>query len=251
MRGHVAKPEAGSGVAWVLGVGPEAGLGAAVARRFAREGLTVVVSGRTQERIEGVAAQIRQQGGRAVAEVADASDEKSILAVAAKVNALGPLRAAIFNAAAAVWAPSLELTAQDFESTWRTSTLGGFLFGREVLRALVPQGRGTLIFTGATASLRGKPPFGAFAAAKAGLRSISQTFAREFGPQGIHVAHAVIDGGIDGERLRTRHPERAKQAGEHGLLNPDAIADVYWHLHTQAPSTFTQELDLRPHKESF
>jgi NAD(P)-dependent dehydrogenase (short-subunit alcohol dehydrogenase family) len=125
------------------------------------------------------------------------------------------------------------------------------LFGREVLRVLAPAGRGSLLFTGATASLRGKPPFAAFAAAKAGLRSVAQTFAREFGPRGVHVAHVVIDGGIDGERARSRSPQRVTDAGADGLLHLDAIADVYWHLHTQHRSAWTQELDLRPFKEQF
>ncbi len=122
---------------------------------------------------------------------------------------------------------------------------------REAARRLVPQGRGSIIFTGATASLRGKPPFTAFAAAKAGLRSLSQSMAREFGPLGIHVAHVVIDGGIDGERLNTSAPQRKISAGDDGLLNIDAIADAYWHIHSQHRSAWTQELDLRPFKETF
>ena len=112
-------------------------------------------------------------------------------------------------------------------------------------------GRGSLLFTGATASLRGGAKFAAFASAKAGLRSLAQSLAREFGPQGVHVAHVVIDGGIDGERLRAAAPQRAIDAGADGLLRPDAIADVYWHLHTQHRSAWTQELDLRPYKETF
>jgi NAD(P)-dependent dehydrogenase (short-subunit alcohol dehydrogenase family) len=167
------------------------------------------------------------------------------------VRERGTLAAAIFNPADAERAPSLELSAAAFEQAWRTITLGGFLFGREVVRALVAEGRGTLLFTGATASLRGKPPFGAFAAAKAGLRSVVQTLAREFGPRGIHVAHVIIDGGIDGERLRSRAPQRALEAGQDGLLALDAIAEVYWQLHDQPRSAWTHELDLRPYKEPF
>jgi NAD(P)-dependent dehydrogenase (short-subunit alcohol dehydrogenase family) len=240
-----------SGVVWVAGVGASAGLGAAVARRFARAGLNAVVTGRNAERLERVAAEIRASGGKAIALAGDVSRESDVTSIAARVAQLGRLEVAVFNAASADRAPSLELSAAQFESAWRTSTLGGFIFGREALRALVPAGRGTLLFTGATASLRGRPPFGAFAAAKAGLRSLSQTFAREFGPKGIHVAHVIIDGGIDGERLRTNAPQRAQDAGADGLLGLDAIAEVYWQLHAQQRSAWTQELDLRPYKESF
>jgi len=238
-------------VAWVAGVGASSGLGAAVARRFARGGLTVVVSGRTAERLDAVVAEIRAAGGVAVAAPADVSREDQVVATLAKVAEHGTLRAAVFNPAEGERAPSLELSVAAFEQAWRTSTLGGFIFGREVLRTFLPTGRGTLLFTGATASLRGRPPFAAFASAKAGLRSLSQTFAREFGPRGIHVAHLVIDGGIDGERLRSRNPQRAVDAGPDGLLDPDAIAEVYWQVHAQPRSTWTQELDLRPYKESF
>jgi NAD(P)-dependent dehydrogenase (short-subunit alcohol dehydrogenase family) len=240
-----------SGVIWVAGVGASVGLGAAVARRFAREGLTAVVSSRTASKLEQVVAEIRSAGGQAHALELDVSDETSVVAAAARVAQHGPLRAAVFNAGSMVAAPSLELSGSDFEQTLRINTLGGFLFGREALRGLVREEQGTLIFTGATGSLRGKPPFAAFAAAKAGLRSLSQTFAREFGPRGVHVAHVVIDGGIDGERLRTRAPERVAKLGADGLLQPDAIAEVYWQLHVQSRSAWAQELDLRPFKEPF
>jgi NAD(P)-dependent dehydrogenase (short-subunit alcohol dehydrogenase family) len=238
-------------VVWVAGVGASAGLGAALARRFAREGLLAVVTGRTAERLETVAAEIQKNGGKAVALPGDVSDEASLQGVARNLAELGSLEAAIFNAGNQVRAASLELTVQQFEDAWRVSTLGGFVFGREALGLLVPQQRGSLLFTGATGSLRGKPPFGAFAAAKAGLRSLSQTFAREFGPRGVHVAHVVIDGGIDGERVRTAAPQWAASAGKDGLLGLDAIADAYWYLNTQPRSAWTQELDLRPYKEPF
>lgn len=240
-----------SPIVWVAGVGASAGLGAAVARRFAREGLHAVITGRNPEHLERVAAEIRAEGASASALAGDVSREADVIAIAAKVAELGRLEAAVFNAASADRAPSLELTAAQFEAAWRTSTLGGFLFGREALRALLPSERGTLLFTGATASLRGRPPFGAFASAKAGLRSLSQTFAREFGPKGIHVAHVIIDGGIDGERLRSNAPQRARDAGADGLLGLDALAEVYWQLHAQHRSAWTQELDLRPYKEPF
>jgi NAD(P)-dependent dehydrogenase (short-subunit alcohol dehydrogenase family) len=242
---------ASKGVVWVAGVGASLGLGAAVARRFAREGLHAVLTGRTAARLEQVAAEIKQAGGNATALPGDVSKESDVVAIAKKAVELGPLEAAVFNAAGAVWTPSLELSVEDFESSLRVNTLGGFIFGREAVRAQLPNARGTLLFTGATAALRGKPPFAAFAAAKAGLRSISQSFAREFGPRGVHVAHVIIDGGIDGEKARSRNPQRVSQAGEDGLLALDAIAEVYWHLHSQPRSAWTQELDLRPYKETF
>src|SRR6059058_2254396 len=144
-----------------------------------------------------------------------------------------------------------ELSAELFEQFWRVGCFGGFLVGREAARRLVPLGRGTMIFTGASASLRGKPGYAQFAAAKAGLRMVAQSMAREYGPSGIHVAHVLIDGGIDGERLRSRRPEDIRERGEDGLLNIEAIAEAYWQIHRQARSAWTHELDLRTFKESF
>jgi NAD(P)-dependent dehydrogenase (short-subunit alcohol dehydrogenase family) len=239
------------GVVWIAGVGASVGLGAAVARRFAREGLRAVLTGRTTARLEQVAAEIHDAGGTAYPMPGDVGEERDMIAIAKKIaDDIGPLEAAVFNAGSAVWAPSLELTVDDVQTALRINTLGGFIFGREAVRVMAPYERGSLLYTGATASLRGKPPFTAFAAAKAGLRSISQSFAREFGPRGIHVAHVVIDGAIDGERARQRDPKRAELSPD-SLLHPDEIADVYWHLHTQPRSTWTQEIDLRPFKETF
>jgi NAD(P)-dependent dehydrogenase (short-subunit alcohol dehydrogenase family) len=247
----MSESEAARGVFWVAGVGASAGLGAALARRFARAGYVAVVSGRTQARLDAVAREIRDGGGQAFAVPLDVGKEADVVAAAKQVSELGRLAAAVFNASTMVAAPSLELRASDFEDALRINVLGGFLFAREVLRSLSAQGRGTLIFTGATGSIRGRPPFAAFAAAKAGVRSLSQTFAREFGPRGVHVAHVVIDGGIDGERIRARAPDHVAQLGADGLLAPDAIAEVYFQLHSQARSAWTQELDLRPFKETF
>jgi len=238
-------------VVWVAGVGASAGLGAALARRFAKAGFTAAVTGRNADRLEGVASEIRKAGGNAVALAGDVSREGEVLALARRVGEIGQLSVGVFNAGNADRAPSLELSVDSFEQAWRSSTLAGFVFGREVVRSLVPRKQGSLFFTGATASLRGKPPFVGFASAKAGLRSLSQSFAREFGPQGIHVAHVIIDGGIDGERLRSRAADRVAQAGPDGLLNLDAIAEVYFQLHLQHRSAWTQELDLRPYKEPF
>jgi NAD(P)-dependent dehydrogenase (short-subunit alcohol dehydrogenase family) len=246
-------------IAWIAGVGASAGLGAALGRRFARGGFTAILTGRSAERIEAVAAEIRQQGAQAHAIAGDVTSEQDIARIAAQLRQYGQLRSAIFNAGNAARAPTLELTVEQIESALRTNVLGGFVFARAALALLLeapdaldgPSGAGSLIFTGATASLRGRPPFAAFAAAKAGLRSLSQTLAREFGPRGVHVAHVVIDGGIDGERLRTAAPQRAEQAGVDGLLQPDAISESYWQLHHQHRSAWTQELDLRPYRENF
>lgn len=238
-------------VVWINGVGAVEGLGAALARRFARGGYKVVVSGRSAEKLDAVVSSVQAEGGDAVALVADAGSETATQAAVEQVRAIGVLRVAIFNVGNSVAAPSLELSAEVFENTWRASTLGGFLFARESTRVLLENGGGTLLFTGATASLRGKPPFAAFAAAKAGLRSLSQSFAREFGPQNVHVAHVVIDGSINGDRVRTHAPQRLQQLGTQGSLQLEDIAEAYWYLHSQPRSAWTQELDLRPFKESF
>jgi NAD(P)-dependent dehydrogenase (short-subunit alcohol dehydrogenase family) len=248
-----------TGIAWIAGVGASAGLGAALARRYAQGGLAVALTGRTGDRVEAVAAEIRAAGGQAHALPGDIGRESEAQRLLAALQRLGPLHAAVFNAGNAVRGGALELTAEQFEQTWRGSTLAGFVFAQAALRALLDNGvdaqaahgRGSLIFTGATASLRGGAKFAAFASAKAALRSLAQSLARDFGPQGIHVAHVVIDGGIDGERLRSGVPQRVGEAGADGLLDPAAIADTYWQLHRQHRSAWAQELDLRPFKERF
>jgi NAD(P)-dependent dehydrogenase (short-subunit alcohol dehydrogenase family) len=237
-------------VAWIVGVGASAGLGAALARRFAKGGMIVVMTGRSAERVRAVAAEITAAGGRAHALPGDVSSIDDVRRLTPEARVFGALHVAVFNAGNAVRGTPLEVTPELFESTWRGSTYAGFIFAREVLPDLLVAG-GSLLFTGATASLRGRGPFVAFAAAKAGLRSVAQSLAREYGPQGVHVAHVVIDGGIDGERLRTAAPQRAAQVGADGWLQPDAIAETYWQLHQQHRSAWTHELDLRPYKEAF
>jgi NAD(P)-dependent dehydrogenase (short-subunit alcohol dehydrogenase family) len=157
----------------------------------------------------------------------------------------------VFNAGNNARIPFRDVTAAEFEDFWRIGCYAGFLVGREAARYMVPRGAGTILFTGASGSLRGKAEFAHFAAAKSGLRMISQSMAREFGPQGIHVGHIVVDGGINGERLKTLMPDVVAKRGENGLLDLDAIAENYWHLHHQPLSAWTQELDLRPFKEHF
>jgi NAD(P)-dependent dehydrogenase (short-subunit alcohol dehydrogenase family) len=239
-----------AGVAWIVGVGAWAGLGAALARRFGRAGLTVAVTGRNADRLRGVAAELAASGVRAIALPGDVSVPEHVDRLVGQIESLGTLRTAVFNAGNAVRGNLLEITPEQFESTWRGSTYAAFLFARATLPRLLAAG-GSLLFTGATASLRGRGTFVAFAAAKAGLRSLAQSLAREYGPQGVHVAHIVIDGGIDGERLRSAAPQYVAQAGADGLLQPEAIAEAYWQLHGQQRSAWTHELDLRPYKESF
>jgi NAD(P)-dependent dehydrogenase (short-subunit alcohol dehydrogenase family) len=237
--------------ALVVGVGASQGLGAAAARRFAKAGLHVVVAGRTKAKIDQVAAEIRAAGGSVEAVVGDASVEADAARVVAAADAGGKLVLALHNAGSNRQDSILELERADFEQLWREHTLGGFLVGREAARRLVPRGHGTILFTGASGSLRGKAKFAAFAAAKAGLRAVSQSMARELGPKGIHVAHVVIDGGIGGARLLSRVPDLAEKRGPDGLLNIDAIAEAFWQLHLQHRSAWTQELDLRPWGEPF
>jgi NAD(P)-dependent dehydrogenase (short-subunit alcohol dehydrogenase family) len=164
---------------------------------------------------------------------------------------LEPVDLVVYNAGNNRKLDFRELSAQQFEDFWRIGCFGGFLVGREAARRLVPLGRGTVLFTGASGSLRGKPGFAHFAAAKAGLRMIAQSMAREYGPLGIHVAHVVIDGGILGDRLLSVRPGLVQDRGEDGLLGIDAIAQTYWHLHRQPRSAWAQEIDLRPFKEPF
>jgi NAD(P)-dependent dehydrogenase (short-subunit alcohol dehydrogenase family) len=236
----------------VVGVGSEQGLGAAIARRFALEGQRVIVSGRTEAKIARVVRAIVDSGGNAEAFTADATIESEVAALFDFAGASGhAIDLVVFNAGNNVRHDFRTMPAELFEQTWRVATLGGFLVGREAARRLTPSGQGTIIFTGATASLRGKPPFTAFASAKAGLRSLAQSMAREFGPLGIHIAHVVIDGGIDGEKLNAAAPQLRIERGADGLLNIDAIAEAYWHLHGQHRSAWTHELDLRPFKERF
>jgi NAD(P)-dependent dehydrogenase (short-subunit alcohol dehydrogenase family) len=239
----------------VVGVGAERGLGAALCRRFAAEGYHVLVAGRTPEKIAQVAKTIGATGGSAEAVTVDTTREDEVIRLFDHAMSPGDGREAadvvIFNAGNNRRIDFRELSAEQFEQYWRIGCFGGFLVGREAARRLAPLGRGTIIFTGASASLRGKPGFAHFAAAKAGLRMIAQSMAREYGPLGLHVAHVVIDGGINGDRLLSRAPALSKERGEDGLLGIEAIADTYWNIHRQQRSAWTQEVDLRPFKETF
>jgi NAD(P)-dependent dehydrogenase (short-subunit alcohol dehydrogenase family) len=235
----------------VIGVGPEAGLGAALGRRFAREGLHVLLGARQRERLEAVAAEIRAAGGAASAVPMDATAPADVVRIFDAAERLGPLELVAYNAGNAHTSALLDLDDAAFEAVWRLACFGGFLAGREAARRMLPRGSGTILFTGATASLRARPPFTAFASAKAGLRALAHAMARELGPKGLHVAHVVIDGVIDGDQVNRRFPQLKERLGADGMLAPDAIAEAYWQLHAQPHSTWTLELDLRPWKETF
>src|SRR5258705_6165006 len=243
------------GAAVVVGVGAERGLGAALCRRFAAEGYHVLVAGRTPEKIAQVAKMIGTTGASSEAITVDTTREDDVIRLFDRAMSPGvarePADVVIFNAGINRRIDFRELSAEQFEQFWRIGCFGGFLVGREAARRLAPLGCGTIIFTGASASLRGKPGFAHFAASKAGLRMIAQSMAREYRPLGIHVAHVVIDGGIDGERLRSRVPTLLQDRGEDGVLDIDAIADTYWHIYRQPRSAWSQEVDLRPFKETF
>lgn len=245
MNGHLPRS------AVVVGVGPERGLGAALARRFSREGLTVYVVGRTLSRLQAVAVNAAVGDGPILPCEGNATVEQDMISLFERVARQSVPELVVYNVDRNERAPLLETSAELFEDLWRKNCFAGFLVGREAVRALLPGQRGTLIFTGATSSLRARPPFTAFSAGKSALRALAQGMAREFGPQGIHVIHAVIDGVIDGDRARTQFPEFVAAKGEDGLLDPEAIADLYWTLHCQPRTAWTHELDLRPYGENF
>ncbi|MGD2139462.1 MAG: SDR family NAD(P)-dependent oxidoreductase [Burkholderiales bacterium] len=239
------------GTALVVGVGASLGLGAASARRFAREGLHVVVAGRTEQKAQQVAEEICSAGGSAEAVIGDAASEDDAIRFVETAEAKGPLALVLQNSGSNRRDSFVQLATSDFEEIWRGQCLAGFLTGRESARRMLPRERGTILFTGATGSLRGGAGFAAFAAAKAGLRAVAQSMARELGPKGIHVAHVIIDGGIDGTRIKERMPDLARERGPDGLLSIDAIAETYWQLHIQQRSAWTFEQDLRPWTEKF
>jgi NAD(P)-dependent dehydrogenase (short-subunit alcohol dehydrogenase family) len=220
-----------SGIALIGGAGE--GLGAAFGRRFAKGGCEAILSSRTQ------------------GERADLREESQVLELFDRVEKRGPVEVAIFNAGANFRSSIAETPAEMFEKVWRLGCYAGFLFGREAARRMLTRGKGTILFTGATASVRGAAQFAAFAAAKGGLRQVAQSMARELGPKNIHVAHVVIDGMIDNRRTRERMADRAKDLPADGMLATDAIAEVFWQIHTQPRSAWSFETDLRPWAEKF
>lgn len=239
-------------VALVIGAGDATG--GAIARRFAREGYKAVVTRRARnlDQLEALAAQIRAEGGAAHAFGIDAREEEEMVPFFERVEReIGPIEVAVFNIGANVRHGIVDTSARVYRKVWEMGAFAGFLTGREAARHMLPRGRGTIVFTGATASVRGGAGYSAFAGAKHALRALAQSMARELGPQGIHVAHAVIDGAIDTQFIRDSFPERYALKDRDGLLQPDRIAEAYWMLHVQPPSAWTFELDLRPWMETW
>jgi NAD(P)-dependent dehydrogenase (short-subunit alcohol dehydrogenase family) len=241
-------------VALVIGAGDATG--GAIARRFARGGYTACVTRRSLDKLQPLLEQIRSGGGRAEGFASDARKEEEVIALVEQVEAtVGPIEVLVFNIGANVPSSILEETARRYFKVWEMACLGGFLNGREVAKRMVARPgdghRGTIIFTGATASLRGSANFAAFAGAKHALRALAQSMARELGPRGIHVAHVVVDAAIDTEFIRCNFPQRYALKEQDGIVNPEHIADSYWYLHSQPRDAWTHELDLRPWSEKF
>lgn len=246
--------EARNATAAVIGAGDF--IGSAIAKRFAAEGYTVVVGRRTADKLAPLKAEIEAAGGRCVARALDARKEEDVAAFLDAAEAIAPLEVVIFNVGANVRFPILETTERVFRKVWEMACYGGFLAGREAARIMVARGQGSIFFTGATASVRGGSGYAAFASAKAGLRVLAQSMARELGPKGLHVAHLVIDAGVDTAFVRERIREARGDAAletmpEDTLMNPASIAEAYWRLHTQTRDAWTHELDLRPYGETW
>lgn len=235
-------------VALVIGAGDATG--GAIAARFAREGYIACLTRRSADKLQPTVEAIRAAGGQAFGYSSDARKEEDVIALVEQVEREhGPIEVMVFNIGANVPCSILEETARKYFKIWEMACFGGFLNGREVAKRMVTRGRGTILFTGATAGLRGAANFAAFAGAKHALRALAQSMARELGPKNIHVAHVVVDGAIDTEFIRTSFPERYALKEQEGILNPEHIADNYWHLHAQPRDAWTFELDLRPYME--
>ena len=240
------------GVCLVVGAGD--GVGGAIARAFGKEGLEVCITRRARniDQLEELAQSIRDAGGKAHAFGVDARSEDEMIALFDRIEReVGPLEVVVFNIGANVRFDLTETTSRVFQKVWEMACFAGFLTGREAARVMLPRGKGTILFTGASASLRGRQGFSAFSAAKQALRAVAQSAAKELGPRGIHVAHVVVDGAIDGVFARTNIPDRQERVDRDDILKPEEIANNYVWLHKQQRSAWTHELDLRPWSESW
>jgi NAD(P)-dependent dehydrogenase (short-subunit alcohol dehydrogenase family) len=231
-------------------------IGSAIAQRFAREGYTVFAGRRTADKLAPLVEAIEKAGGRCVGRALDARKEEDVTEFLAAADATAPLEVCIFNPGANVNFPILDTTERVFRKVWEMACYAGFLTGREAARRMLPHGKGTILFTGATASLRGGKGYAAFASAKFGLRAVAQSMARELGPQNIHVAHLIIDAGVDTafvrDRIRARGGEEALAKIEPDqLMEPESVAEAYWYLHSQSRDAWTFELDVRPYRETW
>jgi len=240
-------------VALVVGAGDF--IGAAIAKRFAAGGFTAAVGRRNAEKLAALVGEIESSGGRARAFALDARDEANVQTVFETIEReLGPLEVVVFNVGANVSFPITDTTSRVFRKVWEMACLGGFLTGREAARRMLPRRHGSIFFTGATASLRGGKGYGAFASAKFGLRALAQSMARELGPENIHVAHLVIDAGVDTAWVRERIQASGRDPSALApdtLMNPASVGEAYWMLHQQPRDAWTFELDLRPHREAW
>jgi NAD(P)-dependent dehydrogenase (short-subunit alcohol dehydrogenase family) len=234
----------------ILVVGAGDATGGAVARRFAREGYAACVTRRHADKLQPLVERIRADGGQAHAFGSDARNEEQMVALVEGIERdIGPIDVAVFNIGANVRHGITDTSARVYFKVWEMACFAGFLMGREVAKAMLPRGRGTIVFTGATASLRGREGFAAFAGAKHALRALAQSMARELWPKGIHVAHPVIDGAIDTEFIRSQFPERYALKAQQGIVDPQHIAEAYWQLHNQPRDAWSHEIDLRPWRE--
>lgn len=234
----------------VLVIGAGDATGGAIAKRFAREGYIACVTRRSADKLQPLVDSIRAEGGQAHGFASDARKEEDVAALVEQIeSSIGPIEAFVFNIGANVPCSILEETARKYFKIWEMACFSGFLTGQAVARRMVTRGRGTILFTGATAGLRGAANFAAFAGAKHGIRALAQSMARELGPRNIHVAHVVVDGAIDTAFIRENAPDLYALKDQDGILNPEHIADSYWFLHSQPRDAWTFELDLRPWRE--
>lgn len=237
-------------VALVVGAGDATG--SAICTRFAEGGFTVVGIRRNAEKLQPLVEKLKAAGLDFRAMSVDARSEAAVRELIAQIERdVGALQIVVFNIGANVWYPITETTTRTFSKVWEMACLAGFLVGREAATAMLPRRQGSIFFTGATASIRGRAGFAAFSAAKHGLRAIAQSMARELGPRGIHVAHLVVDGAIDTEFIRENLPQKYALKGQAGIISPGSIADAYWRLHLQPRDAWTHEMDLRPWSEEF
>jgi NAD(P)-dependent dehydrogenase (short-subunit alcohol dehydrogenase family) len=232
-------------VALVIGAGDATG--SAIARRFAREGYVACMTRRSADKLQPLVEEIRAAGGEAHGFASDARDEEQVAGLVEHVESqIGPIELFVFNIGANVPCSILEETARRYFKVWEMACFAGFLTGQAVAKRMAARRRGTILFTGATAALRGSASFAAFATAKHGLRALAQSMARELGPMNIHVAHVIIDGAIDTAFIRENFPAMYAAKDQDGILSPAHIADAYWYLHRQPRDAWTFEIDLRP-----
>jgi NAD(P)-dependent dehydrogenase (short-subunit alcohol dehydrogenase family) len=236
----------------VLVIGAGDATGGAIAKRFAKEGFIACCTRRSADKLAPLVEQINSNGGQAYGFGTDARIEEDVIKLFHHIESeIAPIEVFVFNVGGNVRFAVTDTTERVYRKVWEMTALAGFLNAKEAAKRMLERGRGTIIFTGATASMRGGAGFSAFAGGKHALRALSQSMARELGPKGIHVAHVVIGGAIDTEFIASNFPERYAMKDQEGILQPDAIAENYWHLHQQPKNAWTQEFDLRPWTEKF